>query len=118
MMHGMRRSIGKGVHFLGIQDAKFKTMRISIHFLLPLRKDTVCANAMLPFLMGRAGGDYPDFTQLSQKLDDLYGAGLNRGRAAAFLLYHGIIQPLCVYGRKYGLGIGRPFERAAVPSCF
>ena len=77
MMHGMRRSIGKGVHFLGIQDAKFKTMRISIHFLLPLRKDTVCANAMLPFLMGRAGGDYPDFTQLSQKLDDLYGAGLN-----------------------------------------
>ena len=77
MTQNMRRSIGNGVHFLGIQDPKFKTMRISVHFILPLDRETVCANAMLPFLMGRAGGEYPDFTQLSRRLDDLYGAGLN-----------------------------------------
>lgn len=77
MTQNMRRSIGNGVHFLGIQDPKFKTMRISVHFILPLDRETVCVNAMLPFLMGRAGGEYPDFTQLSRRLDDLYGAGLN-----------------------------------------
>ena len=59
MTQNMRRSIGNGVHFLGIQDPKFKTMRISVHFILPLDRETVCANAMLPFLMGRAGGEYP-----------------------------------------------------------
>lgn len=77
MLHCIRRCIEKGVHFSEIQDPKFKTMRISVHFLLPLCETTVCANAMLPFLMGRAGGEYPDFTQLSRRLDDLYGAGLN-----------------------------------------
>lgn len=77
MIKTLRRTIGNGVHFFGIQDPKFKTMRITLHFLLPMREKEIASNALLPFLMGRACKDYPDFTQLSQQLDNLYGAGLS-----------------------------------------
>ncbi len=73
----IRRSIADGVHFLSIPDPKFKTLRITMHFLMPMQPELLSDRALLPFLMGRASQAYPDFTVLSQRLDDLYGAGLN-----------------------------------------
>lgn len=65
-----------GVQLQSIRDTKFKTFRISVHFLMPLAKETAAANALVPFLLTRATRRYPDFTLLSRKMDDLYGAGL------------------------------------------
>lgn len=72
-----QRLLCGGVNFRSIRDTKFKTVRISVHFMLPLEKQTVAANALLPFLMSRASRQYPDFTKLNQRLAELYGAVLN-----------------------------------------
>ena len=66
-----------GVNFRSVQDTRFKTMRIAVSFILPIKKDTAAANALLPFLLSRASREYPDFTKLSERLAELYGAALN-----------------------------------------
>ena len=77
-MIGMEcRSICEGVEFLGVRDPKFKTARMSVHFLLPMEREEASANALLPFLLSRASREYPDYTKLGQRLAELYGASLN-----------------------------------------
>ena len=65
------------VQFHSVKDTRFKTMRMSVHFLLPLTKQTAASNALLPFLLTRACRDYPDFTKLSARLAELYGASVS-----------------------------------------
>lgn len=72
-----QHTIGDGINFRSIQDPRFKTVRMSIHFMLPLEEDQAAANALLPFVMCRASKEYPDFTRLSQRLAELYGASLS-----------------------------------------
>ena len=72
-----QRLVCDGVRFKSVKDAKFKTMRISVSFMLPLREDTAAGNALLPFLLSRASREYPDFTKLAQRLSELYGASIN-----------------------------------------
>lgn len=72
-----QRSICNGVNFRSIKDTRFKTMRISVNFMLPIKKETAAANALLPFLLSRASREYPDFTKLGERLAELYGAELN-----------------------------------------
>lgn len=74
-----RREIAPGVFFSTVKDSRFKTMKIVAVALLPLKKDTVAANALLSQVMTRSCKDYPDFTQLSRKLSALYGASLTGG---------------------------------------
>ena len=70
-------SICEGVEFLGVRDPKFKTARMSVHFLLPMQKEHASENALLPFLLSRACKKYPDYTKLGQRLAELYGASLS-----------------------------------------
>lgn len=72
-----RSSICDGVQFQSIKDTRFKTMRMSVHFLIPLSSQTAASNALLPFLLTRACRDYPDYTRLSQRLAELYGASVS-----------------------------------------
>lgn len=72
-----QRPVCDGVNFRSIRDSRFKTVRMSIHFLLPLNKETAAANAILPFLLTRASRKYPDYTKLNEHLAELYGAELD-----------------------------------------
>jgi predicted Zn-dependent peptidase len=72
-----QRTLQDGVHFRSVQDTKFKTFRISVNFLLPLKQETAAANALIPFLLSRCSSEYPDFTQMSRKMASLYGASLS-----------------------------------------
>lgn len=72
-----QRPVCDGVNFRSIRDSRFKTVRMSIHFLLPLDKETAAANAILPFLLTRASRKYPDYTKLNEHLAELYGAELD-----------------------------------------
>ena len=45
--------------------------------MLPIDKNHISANAVLPALLCRASKQYPDYTKLSQRLSELYGASLN-----------------------------------------
>ena len=53
-----------------------KKSRISATLVAPLNKKTAAANALLSYVLTRSCRKYPDFTALSRKLDELYGAAL------------------------------------------
>ena len=72
-----QRSVCDGVNFRSVRDTKFKTVRMSVNFLLPIQKQTAASNAILPFLLSRASREYPDFTKLGERLAELYGAELS-----------------------------------------
>lgn len=67
----------EGVQFRSIRDTRFKTLRIAVNFMLPLEQETAAANALLPFLLSRASREYPDFTRLNERLQELYGAAVH-----------------------------------------
>lgn len=71
-----RQQICNGVHFSSVPDSRFKTGRITAALMLPLKRETAAANAILPYLLCRSCREYPDFTALNQKLSELYGASL------------------------------------------
>ena len=72
-----QRSVCSGVNFRSVKDTRFKTVRLSVHFMLPLAEKTAAPNAILPFLLTRASRKYPDFSKLNQRLAELYGAVLD-----------------------------------------
>ncbi len=70
-------TLNDGVEGLFIQNNRFNTTSVSFNFYLPMKKSTVAANALLPFILTSCGKDYPDFTALNLKLNKLYGARLD-----------------------------------------
>ncbi len=70
-------SLGEGVEGLFIQNDRFNTTSVSYNFYLPLKKESVAHNALLPFILTSCGKDYPDFSALNLKLNKLYGARLD-----------------------------------------
>lgn len=73
----IREEIGKDIFFNSISDNRFKTMRLSVSFILPLTKEDASVNALLSSVLTRTTEKYPDFTVLSKKLSELYGANLS-----------------------------------------
>lgn len=67
-------NIADGVKGLFIENNRFSTTHISINLYLPLKKETVAVNALLPFVLSSCCKDYPDFSALNLKLSELYGA--------------------------------------------
>lgn len=63
-----------GAELLYLPDSRYKTARVTVSFLVPLREETASANAMLPGILTRACADCPDFTSLNRRLAMLYGA--------------------------------------------
>ncbi len=72
-----RKTLADGVSFSGVQDSRFKTMRLSASIITPLSADTASENALLCGMLSRSCKQYPDFTALSKKLESLYGAELS-----------------------------------------
>ncbi len=68
------RSLGDGISFRYIKESRFKTGCISVHFIMPLSRENVTANAVLAGLMKRSCEDYPEYTLFRRRLAMLYGA--------------------------------------------
>ncbi len=69
--------IGPAATLRSYTDPRFKTMRLSVNMLTPLTSETAAPNGILPGLITRATREYPDFTALSRRLAELYGAFLS-----------------------------------------
>ena len=69
--------ISEAVTLKSFTDPRFKTMKISVDMLVPLTKSTAASYAVLASLVSRASREYPDYTALSCKLAELYGASLD-----------------------------------------
>lgn len=72
----MSVDLGAGAVFHWITDPRFKSNRLSLHFLLPMEEAKRSSRAILPYLWVKRCREYPDMTSLSCRLADLYGAGL------------------------------------------
>lgn len=66
----------KGVEGYFIKNTRFNTTLVSFNFYLPLKRETVAANALLPFVLTTCSKEYPEFSALNFKLSKLYGAEL------------------------------------------
>ncbi len=66
-----------GIEGLFIANNRFNTTSVSFNFYLPMGKETVAENALLPFILTSCSKDYPSFTALNLKLNKLYGARVN-----------------------------------------
>ena len=69
--------LGEGIEGLFIKTDRFNTTLISFNFYLPLKKEAIANNALLPFILTSCSKKYPDFSQLNYKLSRLYGARLD-----------------------------------------
>ncbi len=67
----------KGISFYHVHSNKFKTVRLDIFIIEPLRGEKVSQNAIIPYLLRRGCRRYPTQQELALRLEELYGAGLD-----------------------------------------
>lgn len=67
-------NIADGVKGLFVENKRFSTTHISVNLYLPLKKETVAVNALLPYVLSSCCKEYPDFSALNLRLSELYGA--------------------------------------------
>lgn len=72
------RMLAEQVRLVSEQTDRFKTGRISVSMALPM-DERMAANSLLIYLLKRSCKEYPDFSLLNGKLDELYGAALSAG---------------------------------------
>lgn len=71
-----RMELMPGVWLNSVQTDRFKTGCFSINLLQPLTEADAAPNALVPSVLLRGCGGYPDMTAISAKLDTLYGASV------------------------------------------
>ncbi len=104
--------ISKGVEGLFIKNDRFNTTLISYNFYLPLKKETVASNALLPFMLTSCGKEYPDFSALNLKLASLYGASLNAS-AEKYGDFQLLKMTISVINDRFALGEDTPVKAAS-----
>lgn len=70
------RNLAEQVRLVAVETDSFKTGRISVSMALPM-DEKMAANSLLIYLLKRSCKEYPDFSLLNGKLDELYGASLS-----------------------------------------
>lgn len=66
--------IADGIKGLFVNNSRFSTTHISVNLYLPLKKETIAVNALLPYVLSSCCEEYPDFSALNLRLNELYGA--------------------------------------------
>ncbi len=70
------RNLAEQVRLVAVETDSFKTGRISVSVALPM-DEKMAANSLLIYLLKRSCKEYPEFSLLNGKLDELYGASLS-----------------------------------------
>lgn len=71
-----RKEIGKGIFFTGITDKRYKTNRITIHLITTL-DGAASGNAIFAHIADKANASFPDQSEFSLKLGELYGTDVS-----------------------------------------
>lgn len=66
--------IADGIKGIFIKNDRFSTTHISISLYIPLKKETIAVNALLPYVLSSCCEEYADFSTLNLRLNELYGA--------------------------------------------
>ena len=70
----LREPIGDHVYFGSVRDERYKTNLLAVNLILPLRRETMTGNALVPMILEKGYEDYPTFQAFSKKLNLMYGA--------------------------------------------
>ena len=68
--------ISPGVNLRYMQASRFKQGCLSIQFLRPMSAAEAGTNALIPAVLLRGCCSWPDLKQITERLDDLYGASI------------------------------------------
>lgn len=71
-----RSELGDNIGFSTIIDEKFKTCSLAVFFLTELSDDTAAVNTLATSILTTSSSRYRSYAALSEKLSELYGAGL------------------------------------------
>ncbi|WP_455529954.1 EF-P 5-aminopentanol modification-associated protein YfmF [Ruminococcus sp.] len=97
-----RTDLGGGIGFTSIIDSKFKTCSLAVYFLTELSAETAAVNNLAASILTVSSSRYRTYAALSEKLSELYGAGLTSSTRKK-----GDAQTLCVkaswLGNKYAI---------------
>ena len=73
-MKNQEKEIKKGIKVHCIKNDRFKTNLISIFLSLPLERETVTKNAMIPAILRRGSKTMKTQEEISKKFEEMYGA--------------------------------------------
>ncbi|MBR6789304.1 MAG: insulinase family protein [Oscillospiraceae bacterium] len=69
-----RTVIGEGTAFSTVPMDRFRVNLLQAHLVLPLTRETLTGNILVPMILGKSTKDYPTYQLFSKKLDRMYGA--------------------------------------------
>ncbi len=74
-----RKQIGEGIWFSRITDARFKVNRIAVSFYTDIDDDgfSRADYAIVPYILVDSCAKYPDYSALSMRFSELYGASMS-----------------------------------------
>lgn len=78
-MQYKEKEIKKGIKLHLIKTEKFKTNLIAIFFSMPITKENVTKNSLLSAVLRRGSKNMPTSMQISQELEEMYGASFGNG---------------------------------------
>lgn len=73
------KQIKEGIKLHLIQNNRFKTNLIAVFLTVPLEKETVTKNAIIPAILRRGSESMPTQEEISMQLEEMYGAVFNCG---------------------------------------
>lgn len=71
--------IKKGIKLHLLKNNIFKTNLICIMLTVPIKRETVTLNALIPFLLKRGTKNLKEQSEISKKLEEMYGASYDCG---------------------------------------
>lgn len=78
-MQYSEKEIKKGIKLHLIETDKFKTNLIAIFLSLPIKRENVTKNSLLSAVLRRGSKNMPTMAQISQDLEEMYGASFDNG---------------------------------------
>lgn len=78
-MRYQEKEIKKGIKLHEIKTDKFKTNLIAIFLSIPITKENVTKNSLLSAVLRRGSKNMPTQAQISQELEEMYGASFDCG---------------------------------------
>ncbi len=72
----LKKELKQGINLYMIKDLKFKVQRACVLIHRPLSKDEVTLNTLLAATIRMQSRNYPTFSEISEELENLYGADL------------------------------------------
>lgn len=76
LLNVVQKELMPGVSLTALRTDKFKSSCLSLTIFAPMDKESVTANALLPFVLRRGTMQHPNAQSISVALDDLYGGTL------------------------------------------